>query len=80
MRTLYSADLMYTDGAFQQGYAMCVNNGEIEAIGPQENMSRLYSHVPLVSMDGKAIMPGTVNAHNHSFQSLLRGIAADQPF
>ncbi|WP_346243484.1 amidohydrolase [Shouchella clausii] len=80
MRTLYSADLMYTDGAFQQGYAMCVNNGEIEAIGPQENMSRLYSHVPLVAMDGKAIMPGTVNAHNHSFQSLLRGIAADQPF
>ncbi|WP_025701554.1 amidohydrolase family protein, partial [Paenibacillus forsythiae] len=24
--------------------------------------------------------PGTVNAHNHSFQSLLRGIAADRPF
>lgn len=27
-----------------------------------------------------AIVPGTVNAHNHSFQSLLRGIADDEPF
>jgi 5-methylthioadenosine/S-adenosylhomocysteine deaminase len=28
----------------------------------------------------KAILPGTVNAHNHSFQSLLRGIGDDLPF
>jgi 5-methylthioadenosine/S-adenosylhomocysteine deaminase len=28
----------------------------------------------------KAIVPGTVNAHNHSFQSLLRGIGDDLPF
>ena len=26
------------------------------------------------------LMPGTVNAHNHSFQSLLRGIGDDLPF
>jgi 5-methylthioadenosine/S-adenosylhomocysteine deaminase len=28
----------------------------------------------------RAVMPGTVNAHNHSFQSLLRGIGDDLPF
>jgi 5-methylthioadenosine/S-adenosylhomocysteine deaminase len=29
---------------------------------------------------GRAMVPGTVNAHNHSFQSLLRGIGDDLPF
>src|SRR3569623_349673 len=28
----------------------------------------------------RAIVPGTVNTHNHSFQSLLRGIGDDLPF
>jgi 5-methylthioadenosine/S-adenosylhomocysteine deaminase len=28
----------------------------------------------------RAVIPGTVNAHNHSFQSLLRGIGDDLPF
>jgi 5-methylthioadenosine/S-adenosylhomocysteine deaminase len=27
-----------------------------------------------------AILPGTVNAHGHAFQSLLKGFAADRPF
>jgi 5-methylthioadenosine/S-adenosylhomocysteine deaminase len=34
----------------------------------------------VVRWPGKAIVPGTVNAHNHSFQSLLRGIGDDLPF
>ncbi len=29
---------------------------------------------------GRALVPGTVNTHNHSFQSLLRGIGDDLPF
>ncbi|HSD86626.1 MAG TPA: hypothetical protein VLB44_03900, partial [Kofleriaceae bacterium] len=28
----------------------------------------------------RAVVPGTVNTHNHSFQSLLRGIGDDLPF
>ena len=28
----------------------------------------------------RAMVPGTVNTHNHSFQSLLRGIGDDLPF
>jgi len=28
----------------------------------------------------RAVIPGTVNAHNHSFQSLLRGFGDDLPF
>ncbi len=29
---------------------------------------------------GRAMVPGTINTHNHSFQSLLRGIGDDLPF
>ncbi len=33
-----------------------------------------------IDWSGRAIVPGTVNTHNHSFQSLLRGIGDDLPF
>jgi 5-methylthioadenosine/S-adenosylhomocysteine deaminase len=33
-----------------------------------------------IDWSGRAMVPGTVNTHNHSFQSLLRGIGDDLPF
>ena len=33
-----------------------------------------------IAWDRRAMVPGTVNTHNHSFQSLLRGIGDDLPF
>ncbi|MCX5745695.1 MAG: amidohydrolase family protein, partial [Proteobacteria bacterium] len=33
-----------------------------------------------IDWTGRAMVPGTVNTHNHSFQSLLRGIGDDLPF
>jgi 5-methylthioadenosine/S-adenosylhomocysteine deaminase len=33
-----------------------------------------------IAWSGRAMVPGTVNTHNHSFQSLLRGIGDDLPF
>ncbi len=33
-----------------------------------------------IDWSGRALVPGTVNTHNHSFQSLLRGIGDDLPF
>jgi 5-methylthioadenosine/S-adenosylhomocysteine deaminase len=33
-----------------------------------------------IAWPGRAMVPGTVNTHNHSFQSLLRGIGDDLPF
>src|SRR5204862_5802667 len=35
---------------------------------------------PRIDWSRRAMIPGTVNAHNHSFQSLLRGIGDDLPF
>ena len=33
-----------------------------------------------IAWPGRAMVPGTINTHNHSFQSLLRGIGDDLPF
>jgi 5-methylthioadenosine/S-adenosylhomocysteine deaminase len=33
-----------------------------------------------IAWSGRAMVPGTINTHNHSFQSLLRGIGDDLPF
>ncbi|WP_342564539.1 amidohydrolase [Paenibacillus sp. FSL R7-0345] len=80
MRTLYSADMVYTQNQFRPDLAVLAENGLIAEIGSREVLQRRYPDIRHIRWDGKAIVPGTINAHNHSFQSLLRGIAIDKPF
>lgn len=80
MRALYQAELILINGKFEKEKAIFVENGRIEDIGPAKALAEKYNGVELVNWTGKAIVPGTINAHNHSFQSLLRGIAVDRPF
>lgn len=71
-RTLYLPELLYTAGSFQTDYGMLVDaDGAIVAIGkdlPAEDAS-------IERLPGKAILPGLVNGHSHSFQRLIRGVA-----
>ncbi len=78
--TLYEPDLTVIDDVFEQGLAVAVEDGGIIAVGPRADMKRRFSDAAAVDWSGMALLPGTVNAHNHSFQSLLRGVAADEPF
>ncbi|MBW4081448.1 amidohydrolase family protein [Paenibacillus sp. S150] len=80
MRELYSADKVYTQEGFQENYALLVENGRIAEVGVREELLQRYPDARHIRWEGQAIVPGTVNSHNHSFQSLLRGIAADKPF
>ncbi|MDB4868295.1 MAG: S-adenosylhomocysteine deaminase [Cohnella sp.] len=80
MRQLYSADYVYAGNGFQPQSALLVENGIIRDVGGREDLLRQNPDAEHVRWEGKAIVPGTVNAHNHSFQSLLRGIAIDKPF
>jgi 5-methylthioadenosine/S-adenosylhomocysteine deaminase len=80
MRKLYTADSVYLNGEFQKQGALLVEEGMIIATGNFTDMSVQYPEAEVIQWDGQAIVPGTVNAHNHSFQSLLRGIAIDKPF
>jgi len=80
MQKLYTADYVYLNGEFRERGALLVEGGVIRACGDSEELARQYPGAERIRWDGQAIVPGTVNAHNHSFQSLLRGIAIDKPF
>jgi len=94
---LITAEQVWVDGAFRQGWAVEIQGDEITWVGPLAERgagpaetgrpaaggrpTAGYSPAAAVEDWGRvALVPGTVNAHNHSFQSLLRGIADDRPF
>jgi formimidoylglutamate deiminase len=70
MKTLYRPDLMYIDGAFVRGRGVLVGDDGM-IVEPTEDAA--WDETTLIEMRGKAIVPGFVNVHSHSFQRLIRG-------
>ena len=63
----FRPSLLYRDGRFIAGERIFVDDvGRIAA--SQENVAQ-------IDLSGKALLPGFVNAHSHSFQRLIRGRA-----
>ncbi|MQA98768.1 MAG: amidohydrolase family protein [Actinobacteria bacterium] len=71
------AERIWRDGSFEPGLAVVVDGTTIADIVPQGSFG---TDVEVEDWGRVAIVPGTVNAHGHAFQSLLRGFAADRPF
>src|SRR5262249_5139083 len=67
-------DLVYTGGRVQSGLAVETADGRIAHVTPAGHSSAG------VRLPGKLLLPGTVNAHCHTFQSLLRGLGDDLDF
>ncbi|MBM7573429.1 amidohydrolase family protein [Aquibacillus albus] len=80
MGELFIADKVYTKDTLQDNYGLYVEAGMIKEVGPGQRLKEKYNGVKITALKGKTLIPGSVNAHNHSFQSLLRGIAVDRPF
>jgi len=80
--TLFVADAAVVGGAARGATAILADGGAIVAVGPPEQLAAdpRAAGATTVRWAGKAVVPGTVNVHNHSFQSLLRGIGDDLPF
>jgi formimidoylglutamate deiminase len=72
MTTLYCPELLYVNGTFKsQGGLLAGDDGRILIIGEASSLNAdRVIHFP-----GKALLPGFVNAHSHSFQRLIRGKA-----
>jgi len=68
-------DLVLVGGRFERDRAVRVAGGAIAEIGaaPAQDAG-------VVRLPDKALLPGTVNAHCHTFQSLLRGLGDDLDF
>jgi 5-methylthioadenosine/S-adenosylhomocysteine deaminase len=68
-------DLVLIDGRFEPGRSVEIADGRIAHVGAPPG-----SGTDVVRLPGKALLPGTVNAHCHTFQSLLRGLGDDLDF
>lgn len=71
-----TGSLVWHDGGFREELAVLIHDDRIAAVVP-----KMEIQTPQADDWGEvAIIPGTVNAHGHSFQSLLKGFADDRPF
>jgi formimidoylglutamate deiminase len=86
MKSLYRPELLWVDGGFVAGGELLVDErGTVEEIRLVPGGGGDSTHVSesrhggtgfgVVEMPGKALLPGFVNAHSHSFQRLIRGKA-----
>ena len=76
-QTVFAAERTLINGAFQPDTAVVVEGGRIARVCP---LGELSPDTPLQRLPRRLLVPGTLNAHNHSFQSMLRGIADDCDF
>jgi 5-methylthioadenosine/S-adenosylhomocysteine deaminase len=64
-----------TPDGWQTDRAVAITDGRIAAVQAADPPQRGD-----VSLPGRALLPGTVNSHCHTFQSLLRGLGDDLDF
>ncbi len=83
--SFYTADLIYARGAtgepevMPDHYIQVDDNGRIVKLGPLSELDSQDLQETTVFKDCM-IVPGLVNTHNHSFQSLLKGFQDDRSF
>jgi formimidoylglutamate deiminase len=70
VKTLYRPELLYVDGGFVTGGELLVGESGVILDADEDSTDAV-----VVEMPGKALLPGFVNAHSHSFQRLIRGKA-----
>ena len=72
MSLSYRPDLLLVDGVFRGDYALEVeDDGSIAYVGPGKDGGDATVH----RMAGRAMLPGMIDIHSHSFQRALRGRA-----
>jgi formimidoylglutamate deiminase len=70
MNTLYRPELLYANGRFIANGEVLVNE-EGQFSDPTQKADT--SPTRIIDLPGKALLPGFVNVHSHSFQRLIRG-------
>jgi 5-methylthioadenosine/S-adenosylhomocysteine deaminase len=82
MATVFVADAAIQGGVARGPTAALADGGAIVRVDAPADVlaDPRAAGADVVRYAGKALLPGTVNAHNHGFQSLLRGIGDDLPF
>jgi 5-methylthioadenosine/S-adenosylhomocysteine deaminase len=69
------ADLVLTETGWTRDRAVTITGGRVADVGDVR-----AAQAGDVRLPGRALLPGTVNAHCHTFQTLLRGLGDDLDF
>lgn len=69
-----------TGSAFRSGIGVLEDGGDIAAVGPADDLKAKHPAARVVDLRGKALLPGTVSTHTHTFQYLVRGFGDDLEF
>ncbi|MGE0201033.1 MAG: amidohydrolase family protein [Candidatus Melainabacteria bacterium] len=81
MRYDVTADRILADGVAREHWYFRVENGVITRSGPLSAREPDSPQTPeLKRFDDALVIPGLVNSHTHSFQSLLKGFCDDRDF
>ena len=75
---LYLPEILYAEGVARAGAGLFVApDGRVSGILSEEELSNreLPPETRVVSLPGRALLPGLANAHSHTFQRLFRGRA-----
>jgi 5-methylthioadenosine/S-adenosylhomocysteine deaminase len=58
--------------------ALAIKNGRIVAIGKTKKIARSVKAKKIINAQGKVVIPGLIDTHNHLFQTILKGIGDDR--
>lgn len=62
-----------------KGQAVYIQDGRIEAVGPQLDLLERYPQAEILDAGGQLIMPGNICAHTHFYGAYARGMAIPGP-
>jgi 5-methylthioadenosine/S-adenosylhomocysteine deaminase len=77
---LLCPDLLVDADRVLERHAVLVESERVVRVGPRAELARQRPDAVVDDLAGCALFPGTVNAHSHSFQSLLRGLSDEAGF
>jgi len=80
MKTIYKPEYVCIDLEFIKGMGIVVLNDMIIEIDNFDKLKEKHKDAQIEEWDNIIMTAGTVNVHNHCFQSLLRGLSCDRPF
>jgi 5-methylthioadenosine/S-adenosylhomocysteine deaminase len=72
--------LLDSDGTLVTRHALRIDDGVIREVAPYAELRARYPAEPVLDWGEVVLVPGLVNGHAHSFQSLLRGFGDDLDF
>jgi 5-methylthioadenosine/S-adenosylhomocysteine deaminase len=78
--TLVIAELVFAEDRWERRHGFVIQGGIILATGAPADLQERFPEHEREDWGDVAVVPGTVNAHAHSFQSLLRGYGDDLSF